>query len=106
VSYPAVALLFLAVASVMTAAVAVVRRPGRRWWWCTAAVAGVLLVLTAVFDSLMIAADLFRFDESRLLGWHVLLAPVEDFAWPLASALALPALWELLGPRPAKEVDR
>jgi lycopene cyclase domain-containing protein len=102
VSYPAVALLFLAAASVVTAAAAVVRRPGARWWLCTAAVAGVLLALTAVFDSLMIAADLFRFDESRLLGWHVILAPVEDFAWPLASALALPALWELLGRRPGK----
>ena len=68
VSYPAVALLFLAVAAVVAATAAVVRRPGRRWWLCTAAVAAVLLVLTAVFDSLMIAADLFRFDESRLLG--------------------------------------
>ena len=105
-SYPAVALLFLAVAVVVTVTAAVVRRPGRRWWLCTAAVAGVLLVLTAVFDSLMIAADLFRFDESRLLGWHVLLAPVEDFAWPLASALTLPALWELVGPGPAREDDR
>jgi len=54
----------------------------------------------------MIAADLFRFDESRLLGWHVILAPVEDFAWPLASALALPALWELIGRRPAGEERR
>jgi lycopene cyclase domain-containing protein len=106
VSYPTVALLFLAAAAVVTVAAAVVRRPGRRWWLCTAAVAGVLLVLTAVFDSLMIAADLFRFDESRLLGWHVILAPVEDFAWPLASALALPALWELLGRRPAGEERR
>ena len=97
-SYPAVALLFLAVAAVVTATAAVVRRPGRRWWLCTAAVAAALLVLTAVFDSLMIAADLFRFDEDRLLGWHVLLAPVEDFAWPVASALALPALWLLLAP--------
>jgi lycopene cyclase domain-containing protein len=106
VSYPVVALLFLAVAVVVAAAAAAVRRPGRRWWLCTAAVAAVLLVLTAVFDSLMIAADLFRFDESRLLGWHVILAPVEDFAWPLASALALPALWELLGRRRAWEGSR
>ncbi|HET6560491.1 MAG TPA: lycopene cyclase domain-containing protein [Marmoricola sp.] len=102
-SYPAVALLFLAVAAAVAAVAAVVRRPGRRWWLCTAAVAGILLVLTAVFDSLMIAVDLFRFDESRLLGWHVLLAPVEDLAWPLASALALPALWELLARRPVRE---
>ena len=100
-SYAAVALLFLAVAGLVALAAAVVVRPGRRWWLPTAAVTLVLLVLTAIFDSLMIAADLFRFDESRLLGWHVILAPVEDFAWPLASALALPALWELLGRRPA-----
>jgi lycopene cyclase domain-containing protein len=99
VSYPALALLFLAGAAAVAAVAAAVRRPDRRWWLCTAAVAGVLLVLTAVFDSLMIAADLFRFDEDRLLGWHVGLAPVEDFAWPLASALALPALWILLAPR-------
>jgi lycopene cyclase domain-containing protein len=105
-TYPAVALLFLAGAAAVAAAAAVVRRPGRRWWLCTAAVTGVLLVLTAVFDSLMIAADLFRFDESRLLGVHVLLAPLEDFAWPLASALALPALWELLGRRRTTERAR
>jgi hypothetical protein len=41
-----------------------------------------------------------------LLGWHVILAPVEDFAWPLAAALALPSLWELLGRRPAGEERR
>lgn len=102
-TYPAVALLFLTASALVALLAAVVRRPGRSWWWCTAAVALVLLVLTAVFDSLMIAADLFRFDESRLLGWHVGLAPVEDFAWPLASALALPALWELLSRTPSRE---
>ena len=98
-SYPALALLFLACAAAVALVAAAARRPDSRWWLCTGAVAGVLLVLTAVFDSLMIAADLFRFDEDQLLGWHVGLAPVEDFAWPLASALALPALWILLAPR-------
>src|SRR5699024_8696114 len=98
-SYPQLALLFLAGAAAVAVVAAVVRRPGRDWWLCTAAVAGVLLVLTAVFDSLMIAADLFRFDEEQLLGLHVGLAPLEDFAWPLASALSLPALWTLLAPR-------
>jgi len=99
VSYPALALLFLVGAAAVAVVAAIARRPDRRWWLCTGAVAAVLLVLTAVFDSLMIAADLFRFDQERLLGWHVGLAPVEDFAWPLASALALPALWTLLAPR-------
>jgi lycopene cyclase domain-containing protein len=99
VSYAAVAVLFLAGAAAVAVTAAVARRPGRRWWLCTALVTAALLVLTAVFDSLMIAADLFRFDEEQLLGWHVVLAPVEDFAWPIASALALPALWLLLAPR-------
>jgi hypothetical protein len=32
-----------------------------------------------------------------LTGVRVWLTPVEDFAWPLAAVLVLPALWELLG---------
>jgi lycopene cyclase domain-containing protein len=98
-SYASVALLFLGLAVLVAIAAAVVARPSRRWWTGIALVAVALLVLTAIFDSLMIAADLFRFDESQLLGVHVILAPLEDFAWPLASALALPALWHLLGTR-------
>jgi lycopene cyclase domain-containing protein len=101
VRYAALAVAFLAVAALVTTVAAVLRRPDRRWWACTAAVAAVLLVLTAVFDSLMIAADLFRFDSAELLGVRVIRAPLEDFAWPLASSLMLPALWLLLE-RPAR----
>jgi len=103
-TYAALALLFLALAGAVTAGCTAIARPDRRWWLCTAAVLVVLLVLTALFDSLMIAVDLFRFDEDRLLGVHVLLAPVEDFAWPVASGLALPALWAFLGRRRPPEV--
>lgn len=56
-----------------------------------------LLVLTVVFDSLMIAADLFRYDPEHLVGLRAWLAPVEDLAWPLAAAVGLPALWVWLG---------
>ena len=69
--------------------------PGR-WWSAVLATAAVLVVLTGVFDNLMIAADLFRYPGSALLGPRVVLAPVEDFAWPVFAALALPALWELV----------
>ena len=48
----------------------------------------------------MIAADLFRFDASQLLGVRVGLAPLEDLAWPLAAGLLLPALRVALAPRP------
>ncbi|WP_028049444.1 lycopene cyclase domain-containing protein [Cellulomonas sp. URHD0024] len=63
----------------------------------------LLVALTVVFDSLMISADLFRYDAAALLGvtlWH---APVEDLAWPVAAALALPSVWVLLAPVPARE---
>ncbi len=72
---------------------------GRRWWAATGITLVVLLVLTVVFDSLMIWADLFRFDGSQLVGVRLLLAPLEDLAWPLAAALLMPVLWELLRPR-------
>ena len=65
----------------------------------TALTALVLLALTVVFDSAMIAADLFRFDASQLLGVRVGLAPLEDLAWPLAAGLLLPSLWLLLTPQ-------
>jgi len=65
------------------------------------ATAAVLTVLTVVFDSAMAAADLFRYDERALLGPRLGLAPVEDLAWPLATALLLPSVLTLLDARSA-----
>ena len=70
-------------------------RPPRRWWLATAVTVVTLVALTVVFDSIMIAADLFRFDESALTGLRLGLAPVEDLAWPVAAGLGLPALTAL-----------
>ncbi|WP_394216549.1 lycopene cyclase domain-containing protein [Brachybacterium vulturis] len=98
-SYAALAGLFL-LAPVAVFVLAVVRRrPGRRWWLTTAVTAAGLLVLTIGFDTAMIAADLFRFTESDLLGIRIGLAPLEDLAWPLAAGLLLPSLWLLLTPQ-------
>jgi hypothetical protein len=47
----------------------------------------------------MISFDLFRYDTAALLGLRVVRVPIEDLAWPVAAALALPALWALLGRR-------
>jgi lycopene cyclase domain-containing protein len=102
-TYAGVAGMFLAVATAVLVVAAARVRPSRSWWASTTVATVVLLVLTAVFDSLMIAADLFRYDESALTGHRVLLAPVEDFAWPLAAGLGLPALWALLGPKGGHE---
>lgn len=58
-----------------------------------------LCVLTAVFDTLMIAADLYVFDPSKILGIYVVGAPLEDFAYAIAAAVGMPVLWTLLGRR-------
>ncbi|ATG55928.1 lycopene cyclase [Brachybacterium ginsengisoli] len=98
-SYAALAALFLLPPLAVLVLAVLVRRPGRRWWLSTTITVGLLLVLTAVFDSLMISADLFRFAEEDLLGPRIGLAPIEDLAWPMAAGLLLPALWLLLSPR-------
>lgn len=59
----------------------------------------ILVALTAAFDSVMISADLFHYAPSLLAGMHIGIAPIEDFAYPIAGALLLPALWALLRSR-------
>ena len=76
-------------------------RPGPLVW-----AALVLVALTIVFDTLMIAADLYVFDPDRILGVYVWGAPVEDFAYSLAAVLLMPALWTWLGRRAERAGDR
>ncbi len=88
---------FLVVAAGI-AAVALRLRPGFRRTVPSVAVALVaVLVLTAVFDNVMIGAGLVDYDPNRINGLRIGLAPIEDFAYPVAAALLLPALWALLG---------
>jgi lycopene cyclase domain-containing protein len=60
---------------------------------------GTLLVLTTVFDNLIVGTGIVGYDPARTLGLRIGTAPIEDFAYPVAAALALPAVWTLLGPR-------
>ena len=69
-------------------------RPGPLVW-----TALVMVALTIVFDTLMIAADLYVFDPDRILGIYVWGAPIEDFAYALAASALMPALWTWLGRR-------
>ncbi|TFD65256.1 lycopene cyclase domain-containing protein [Cryobacterium ruanii] len=88
---------FLAVA-VLVAGVAVACRLVSGRFVASVAVALTLtLLLTAVFDNLMIGAGLFSYDPDHISGLFIGLAPIEDFAYPLAAALLLPALWVLAG---------
>ncbi len=98
-TYAGLAAVFVAACGVVAVIASVRCRLTARWWIITGATISILLVLTVVFDSVMIQADLFGFDQNSLLGVHVWHAPVEDLAWPVAAGLLLPALRELLGHR-------
>ena len=102
-SYLALDAVFLVVCGAVTAGVATAvrrrgtRRADARVSWPAVAIAGVaLLALTAVFDNVMIAVGLFSYDPASLSGVHLGNVPLEDFAYPVAAALMLPALWVLL----------
>lgn len=87
----------LLVAAAIAAIVAF--RRDRRGWAALAIAAVVVMALTVVFDSLMIAADLFRFDDALLLGVRLGLAPIEDLGYALIALLLVAALWRLLPSR-------
>lgn len=58
--------------------------------------AAALLVLTAVFDNVMIALGIMEYADAAISGARIGLAPIEDFAYPLAAVLLLPSLWVLM----------
>ena len=69
------------------------RMPSPAALWITA---GVLVLLTAVFDNVMIAVGLFDYSSAHISGIRIGEAPIEDFAYPLAAVIVLPALWSRL----------
>ena len=79
----------------------------RRRRWIATAIAGVaLLALTAVFDSIMIAAGLFEYADGTRLGPTIGNAPIEDFAYPIVAVLVVPAVWTLARRRAPERAHR
>lgn len=96
-TYALLALAVLVPVAVLSLVVLV--RAGRTVLLPALAAVGVLLVTTAVFDSVIVGTGIVAYDPSRILGLRIGAAPVEDFAYPIAAGLALPAIWHLLAPR-------
>lgn len=65
-------------------------------WWITL---GILLVLTAIFDSFIIGAGIVGYDADKILGLYIGLAPVEDFFYAILAVVIVPALWKLFEPK-------
>ncbi len=53
-----------------------------------------MLILTAVFDNLIILAGIVGYDETKILGINVGVVPIEDFAYTVVAVLLVPAIWK------------
>lgn len=53
-----------------------------------------MLLLTTVFDNLIVASGIVAYDENKLLGIKILTVPVEDFAYTIVAVLLVPAIWK------------
>ncbi|RNE67284.1 lycopene cyclase domain-containing protein [Cryobacterium tepidiphilum] len=102
-TYIGLSLAFLALAALVLTIALAAHPAGRALatrWWLPVALAGlVVLALTAVFDNVMIRLGLMTYAPDAISGVLVGVAPLEDFAYPLAALLLLPALWLLFGRR-------
>lgn len=93
-TYTLLNLVFLgAVALVGLAAVLARRAPD---WRAVGLAAILLLLLTAVFDNIIIGTGLVDYDDGLISGLSIGVAPIEDFAYTVAALVLLPAVWELL----------
>ena len=55
------------------------------------------LVMTLVFDNLIILFGIVGYDESLISGVKLGVAPIEDFSYTLVGLVLIPLTWELLG---------
>jgi lycopene cyclase domain-containing protein len=98
-NYWALNAIFLAAVAVVAIA-AVLSKRGPRWA-SVALVLGVVLLMTAVFDNVMIGVGLVGYDAAKISGAFIGIAPLEDFAYAIAAVVLLPSLWCLIGGRRA-----
>jgi lycopene cyclase domain-containing protein len=103
VTYWALNAIFLGVVAVVALAAILSRRAPR--WTNVALTAGVLLVMTAVFDNVMIGIGLVGYNSDLISGVFVGIAPLEDFAYAVAAVILLPSLWTLLPTRRSTETS-
>ena len=95
-TYTALNVLFMATVALI--AVKFWRRPVKQIWW----VLLFMIVLTAIFDSVLVSINIFSYDTSKILGVYVISAPIEDFAYAFVAALLIPLVWNMLNDKKDK----
>lgn len=93
-SYWLLNLPFLGGAALVALAAVLARRAPR--WRAVGLAAIVVLVLTAVFDNVLVGTGIVDYDPALISGARLGVAPLEDFAYAIAALLLLPSLWSLL----------
>jgi len=98
VTYILLNLPFLATVAVVALGAVLARRAPV--WRAVALTAAAVIVLTAVFDNVLVGTGIVDYDTALIIGARVGIAPVEDFAYAIAAVVLLPCLWTLLGRGP------
>lgn len=78
-------------------------RNARPRWSAVLFAALTLLLMTAVFDNIMISVGLVGYDPARHAGMLIGVAPIEDFAYSIAIAVFAPVFWHYLASRKATQ---
>lgn len=94
-TYWALNAVFLGVVAAVAVAAVVSKRAPR--WASVGLVMGVVLLMTAVFDNVMIGVGLVGYSADKISGAFIGIAPLEDFAYAIAAVVLLPSLWTLIG---------
>ncbi|KRO46424.1 MAG: hypothetical protein ABR68_04520 [Microbacteriaceae bacterium BACL28 MAG-120531-bin53] len=55
--------------------------------------AAVMLMLTAIFDNVIIATGIVAYDQEKISGIMVGVAPIEDFAYTVLAIVLVPSLF-------------
>jgi lycopene cyclase domain-containing protein len=53
----------------------------------------VMLILTAIFDNMIIGFGLVDYDPALISGVRIGVAPVEDFAYTVLAMVVVPVVW-------------
>ena len=102
-TYWALNAVFLGVVALVAVAAILARRGPS--WRAVGLAAIPLLVLTAVFDNVLVGTGIVGYGADRISGVLIGVAPLEDFCYTVAAVVLLPSLWSLLGgyrDRPAR----
>jgi lycopene cyclase domain-containing protein len=102
-TYWALNAFFLGATVLLVVASVVARKQPR--WLAVGITMALLLLMTAVFDNIMIGVGLVGYESSLISGAFIGIAPLEDFAYAIAAVVLLPTLWTLLG-RDRAAVDK